>query len=174
MIREVEPGAAAMHEPLLHQLLCERLPQRVRYFRESHAPQAPGIGSRLVGNLGVKAAESRERTGTQRLPAFREKHEALLAGRDPQRLGREGDVVRRAARDPCELGQRHAITGAAEQGTESFAGQKPLEGTQVLLTLCRSAAPRRRGRIEHHAAADRVPRARIAHDQPVAGHRRER
>ncbi|HEV2228405.1 MAG TPA: hypothetical protein VGR86_05565 [Steroidobacteraceae bacterium] len=174
VLREMEPGAAARKPPLAQQLRDQRLPQRGRCIGEAHAAQPPAVGPGLVGDLGMKAAEGRKSTGTQRLPASREKHEALPAGRNRQRLGREEDVIRRAPRDSCELGHRHAVRGAAEEGAESFAGQQPLEGAQVLLPPCRTAPPRRRVRVEHYAAADRVARACIAQDQPVAGHGRER
>ncbi|HUL47939.1 MAG TPA: hypothetical protein VLV25_12645 [Steroidobacteraceae bacterium] len=82
----------------------------------------------------MKAAERRERAGPQRLPAFREEHEALGAGCDGESPGRESHAAWRAPREERQLRERHAIAGASEDCAESFAGEQPLERAQVALT----------------------------------------
>ena len=57
----MQPGAPEEQQPLVLQLRQHRTPERRRRIGEAHAPQAPGIGPRLVGNLLVETGEGGER-----------------------------------------------------------------------------------------------------------------
>ncbi|HXB18188.1 MAG TPA: hypothetical protein VNV40_05060 [Steroidobacteraceae bacterium] len=174
VLRQMEPRSAAREPPLAEQRGDHRLPERRRRVGEAHPPQPPAIGSRLVRDFLMEAPERLERAGAQCLPAFREQHEALRARGDRECASREHDVVRGSARDSGELGDRHTVPGAGEQRADAFPGHQPLERAEAPLPLRRAAPPGWSRRVEHLSAADRVARARIAHDEPVAGHREHR
>ena len=167
----MQPGAPEEQQPLLLQLRQYGTPERRGRIGEAHAPQAPGIGPGLVGNLLVEAGEGGERALAQCLPTFGHQHETLSTGLDPERLRWQRKLLRCTAAQPNELCDPHAVARLSQQRLDSttldplFESRKGCEPSG-----CASAA--RRGLwIEHAAPADRVAPLRIADNEALSAGR---